>query len=315
MKERFLKDYYKILGIPRNANDNEITRAYRKIAVNFHPDKNSDEKAEEKFRESTEAYHFLRDQKKRKDYDSQFKPTPIIKHRGNDLRITLKTKIEDFINGLIRKIVTNRKGLCTSCNGTGSQIKEIINCPKCNGKGIEIISWVLKSKKSCNFCRGSGKIPKLPLCKICSGSGLITEKITRDIQLNPFMMNPVTLRGCGNYAFMGNPGDLIVDFDIQKSSLYQINGLNISRVLIISPAQAILGDIIFLDIFGKKEEVYIPPGTQSGHLIEKENGGIVWQKRKGNLQIRIRVRIPENISQEERECYRTILKIEKRKFQ
>jgi curved DNA-binding protein len=131
-------------------------------------------------------------------------------------------------------------------------------------------------------------------------------KISRDFQ--PLIFIPQS----GNYT-IGNsiPGNLNINLIVEKTGTYEVEGKNIKGHLKISPAQAVLGDIIFLDIFGDPVKIVVPPGTKHGETLEKENAGVSKGNKKGSLFLKVTIDIPKKISNEEKNLYTQLLKLQK----
>lgn len=297
-------DPYKILGVPRDASTEDIKKAYRRIALKVHPDKRKG--STEEFRTATKAYNTLKNPEKRKTYDSITKPK---KYHGSDLRVTLRIKIEELINGVDKTIQITRKGLCTACKGTGSEEKNSSLCPSCGGSGYDSVSLILGPKKVCRKCRGAGSIPEGKRCVACSGTGLMDEKLRHTIKLNP--LADTVIEQSGNYLTPnGPPGDLIIELDQVKDRLYSRYGLNLRRSIQISPARAVLGGTIPIDVFGRNLEIVIPPGSQNGVEIEIKRAGIFYEGRQGSLSVKIEILTPNTITKEERDLYNKLLALE-----
>lgn len=309
------KTYYEILGIQQDADIHTIKKAYRHLALEVHPDKVNNNS--EAFRNITEAYKTLSNPEEKAKYDKTLKPTKYPRiykyHFGTDLRINLKVKMSEIISEKTKNIITTRKGLCNFCNGTGSKEKILIICPNCSGRGIDAYERLRGYRRPCKKCHGLGKIPKTPLCDACSGKGLYAETIRRKIKLSSkhLFSRCIIIPGAGNCCPDGPPGDLLIDLDIDFDKEIKLNGINFERNLEISPAQAILGDKITVDIYGRKEKIIIPPGTQFGYLLEKEGAGLNF-KQKGNLLLRIHIKMPEELTEKEKELYKKLLEMEKK---
>lgn len=210
------EDYYKILGIDRNANDMEVKKAYKRLAMKYHPDRNpGDKKAEENFKKVGEAYETLSDSNKRQIYDqyghsgfnqntnaysnatSHFtdifddlfgnlfgenintQKNKNYSQRGDDLLHVLKIELEDAANGLQATFKINTQVSCEKCNGLGAKDKNsFIKCTKCNGQGqIRIQQAFLTIRQTCDKCNGQGSYIK-EICQICYGKGRIKAERT-----------------------------------------------------------------------------------------------------------------------------------------
>jgi len=307
------KTYYDILEISLDSSGAEIKRAYRKLSIKYHPDKNPDKNSKEKFQEIKEAYETLKDPDLKEKYDKTILPKTKRKKikKGSDLKITINVTQEDLILERRKRIMTQRKGLCTQCNGTGSFLKKTKKCKFCNGTGLQGLALVMGNRKNCKHCGGSGNLPEGSFCSVCNGSGLYKETIYHEIILNP-MSDYYILKGLGNFCYCGKAGDLIVGLNIIKNSSYEIKGRNISGDIKISPAQAILGDKLNLNVFNRQIKIDIPSGTQNKQIFEIENGGITYKNKTGKFIGKIIIHIPEIISDEEKKLYQKILSIERK---
>jgi DnaJ-class molecular chaperone len=316
-------NYYSILELPEDASEEDIQAAYRKLARTMHPDKDPkkhrdiDPSATGKFRDVIEAYKILRDPIKKEKHDRDLHNTVKVsarKRRGSDVQVHLTVRADDIIIESLKHISTIRNGLCLSCNGTGTEARILSKCPKCNGSGIDVVSSVMGPKRFCSLCKGYGNIPQGHPCKNCGGQGVKPEKIIREIKLSREAKIPYTivLQGSGNYMLGGkNPGNLLVEINIEKDSLFQIEGRDVKGKISISPAQAVLGDIIFIEVFGDAVKVPIPAGTQYGDTIRRENSGIEKDGYRGSLILKVEIEIPKEISEQEKDLYTQLLKFQK----
>lgn len=303
------KNYYSILGIPENASEEDIKTAYRKLVLRFHPDKNQGKESEE-WEDIQKAYEFLNNSSLRASYRNVKAPARI--RRGTNLDVSLKINASDIANESIKNIVTYRQSHCPDCKGTGCSSHILTPCPKCNGSGIDVISVVMGVKKYCSLCKGYGDFQEEPNCKKCKGTGLIETAINRKIKISRNFQPSIVIPQSGNYAMGGSiPGDLNVILVVEKTNTFEISGKDIKGHLKISPAQAVLGDIIFMDVFGDPVKVTIPPGTKHGETIEKENTGVSKGGKRGSLLLKITIDVPKKISEEEKSLYTQLLKIQK----
>lgn len=297
-----MSTYYEILGIPIHASPKEVKQAYNHIAVRHHPDKPGGNI--KIYQEAREAYETLKDPDRRRHYDAQISPKKETKpprvRKGTDLKITIAVTMDELSAGIEKSIAVNRKGQCPACHGTGSTTKQMKQCPECRGLGIDMVSLVFGPEKYCKQCRGYAIIPNEDPCPECRGTGLISEAIHRKIKLcSKDISNRMTLTGAGNYCQGGIAGDLIVDLNIEKNDLYAIDGLDLKRTINITPAQAVLGDSLVLDVFTKQVIVDVPAGIPHGYILEKKGSGLQGDDRTGDLILRMHINIPIFVTPEE----------------
>jgi molecular chaperone DnaJ len=305
-----IKNYYNILDISDNATQEEIKAAYRKLAKKYHPDKNPDNTyAKKKFREINEAYEILKDVEKKEEHDNQFTKFKSYK-KGNNLKISINVTRLELIQCARRMIVVKRKGLCKTCKGTGSTTKSLKKCVHCDGTGLHGFSLVLGEKKKCEYCFGIGSVPEGEKCPICKGTALIDEIKHHYITLNP-SVEIIKIPRLGNYQLNSSPGDLLVNLNIIEDPNYQVVNLNVIGRIEISPAQAVLGDILNLKVFKEKVKLRIPPGTQNGQEIEFKGKGISYKKDVGDFKAIIHIKIPVIITKPEKTLYKKLFKHEK----
>jgi molecular chaperone DnaJ len=303
-----MKNYYTTLGIIETSDLDAIKSAYRKLAVKYHPDKSSNNS--DKFREISEAYDTLKDPLKKKEFDSKLKTSktninPARVRRGSDVTIILKVTSSELLDEVKKTIVTTRSNLCSKCNTS------MVRCNKCNGSGIDAISIVMGPQKYCSTCKGYGNISEASnSCMECKGSGLIKEKIQRTVALSRSNFDKVIIKESGDFPVGGGqPGDLIVSLKSDNKKLYEMSGKNIRGTLPISPAQAVLGDTIFIDVFDNNIKVVVPKGTKHGFIIEQQNVPV--GSRKAKLFLRVNIVIPKSISAEEEKLYLELLRCQK----
>ena len=324
------RDYYEILNVNREANEDEIKKAYRKLAIQFHPDKNpGDEVAVDKFKEATEAYEVLRDSEKRNRYDrfghaglegmssdfggfgvdldnlfgdvfgdlfggfaggTQRKPK-----RGRSLQYSLDVTLEDIIHGKEVTIQVPRIESCPTCEGSGAKIgTSPVRCPQCHGRGqISQSQGFFTMSRTCPRCRGEGAIITEP-CQSCGGRGAVRN--TRDIKLNIDKGVDTgfkyQLQGEGEAGANGAPpGDLYVVINVEPHQRFQRDRNDLITSAKISFVQAALGGNIEVDSIDGKEGLHIPPGTQYGAQLRIPNKGVPHYRRSYSGDLVVRIEI------------------------
>jgi molecular chaperone DnaJ len=307
------RDYYKILGVSRNASEEEIKRAYRKVAMQHHPDRNPGvQEAEEKFKSASEAYEVLRDPQKREIYDhygieglrgtgfTGFRGFEDIfstfgdifegffgfgtssgrrtrQRQGADLRYDLKISFYDAAFGKEEEIEIPQRGACETCQGTGAKPGTYpAQCPHCKGTGQTLRSQgFFTISATCGQCQGEGKYNPHP-CKECRGSGWVkrTKKIKLKIPPGVDSGSKLRIRGEGEEGERGGPpGDLFVFLFVEPHEFFLRDGDDIVCQIPISFSQAALGTEIEIPTLNGKKSLLIPRGTENSEIIKIKGEG------------------------------------------
>jgi len=337
------KDYYEILGISKNANSQEIKKAYRKLAVKYHPDKNPDDKqAEEKFKEAAEAYSVLSNSEKRQKYDQfghqglggtsggfgNMDMEDILKGfgfgdifgggfaggsrrrersiKGSNLRIKLSLNLEEITEGVTKKIKV--KKLIQADNVTYS------TCSTCNGRGqiarvTNTFGIQMQTNSTCHDCKGIGKkVNSKP--SFSDHNGMILKEVTTEIEIPPGISEGMQLKiqGEGNAGpFDGIDGDLIVLIEEKKHSELIRDGINIHHELYINISEAILGCKKEIPTINSRVQISIPSGIDNGKILRLQSKGIPdinYPQNKGDLLIHVNVWTPKKINTEQKEFFK-----------
>jgi molecular chaperone DnaJ len=297
-------DHYEALGISIDATPREIQRAYRLSAMKYHPDKNKDPGAEQKFRDIKKAYEALKREKKTG-------PAPVKDFYSLDLRVSIKVKMQDLASCEKKSLKIKRKNACTVCEGTGSISRKTKKCVYCDGTGLEGYSLVLGKKRTCKYCQGSRVLPAGDLCEKCRGSGIVIETLSYQIQLSPFSESYV-LPDMGNFdKNVKKRGNLIIDVIVEPDPRFKVKGLNVYSTIVISPALAVLGGNYITNVFGKAVTIKIPSGTQPGRVIDINEGGVWYAHCRGFFRATVNVEIPAVITEKESELYHALLEFER----
>ena len=342
------RDFYDILGVPKDATTDIIKAAYRKLAVQYHPDRNPDNKeAEDKFKEAAEAYEILSDPKKRQMYDHHghrgvqgagFSDVSDIysafgsifedffgisvrdggMNRGDDLRHDITLDFSEAVFGVQKKITYYRSVVCHTCGGHGAASKQdIVTCSHCDGTGhVRRSQGFFTFETTCSHCGGKGTIIK-KVCPSCKGSGLLSESSKITVKVPAGIEDGMRLRvreKGGEGQSGGPPGDLYVSVRVTPSDTFIRKGKNIILPLAISITQATLGakmEIQTLD--GGTKNITIPAGTQFGHEIRIAGEGVpqaVSRSRlvRGDLVVLVQVTVPQKLSHEEKDLLEDLSK-------
>lgn len=325
------RDYYDVLGVPRDATEEEIRRAFRKLAFQYHPDRNKENGAEEKFKEINEAYQVLSDQVKRANYDrfghlnveglgrgfegfSDFgglgdifetffggatTKTRQRSQQGADLYGSLTLSFEEAVFGCEKEIEVLRTENCSLCQGTGSKLgSQFAQCPHCNGMGqVRRVQQSFFGRfvniTACEYCHGEGKVITQP-CSQCRGVGRERRrrKIMIKIPAGVEEGSQIRLSGEGDVGVGGGPpGNLYIALSVQKHKLFQREGDDILYELPINFAQAALGAEIEVPALEGKASIKIPPGTQTGKTFRLKERGVPHLRESGRGDQLVRIRV------------------------
>lgn len=334
------KDYYKILGVDRESTQGDIKKAYRKLAIKYHPDKNEgDPKSEEKFKEIGEAYEILSDESKRSTYDRYgssgpqgnpfgggHDPFDIFRDifgngggdpfsgqrmkRGSDLRIQVNVTLEDILNGVSKKIRLKREIICSTCSGMGGSNPR--TCMKCNGQGrvtksVRTILGTQTMVTECDNCEGTGSI-NTDKCESCGGMSTEISDETIDIEIPKGVMDGMALemKGKGNEIRGGITGNLVIVIKEENHPKFTRNGNDLILEKEITIPQAILGEDITISTIDGDIKFTIPSGVQSGKTFRLRNKGLPFVNRndqRGDMIVRLIVKIPTKLTQSELDIF------------
>jgi|UniRef100_A0A7C5AK18 molecular chaperone DnaJ len=325
------KDYYRILGVPRDASPEEIKKKYRQLALKYHPDRNPGNKeAEEKFKEAAEAYEVLRDPEKRRLYDlyghegvsstgftgfhdfsdifrsfsdifedlfgfADFGPREGRPQAGSDLRYDLTLDFLDATLGTEVTIEVPRIVTCRTCGGSGARPGTgRIPCPACGGRGvITRTQGIFQITTTCSRCGGLREFIADP-CPDCHGEGQTREKKKLKVKIPPGVDNGthLVMAGEGNAGrFGGPPGDLYIILHVRPHELFRREGYDLHLEVPISFVQAALGTRLTIPTLKGSKEIVIPPGTQPGEVIRLRGEGVPYPKGQRQGDLLVQVKV------------------------
>ncbi|RMF20021.1 MAG: molecular chaperone DnaJ [Gammaproteobacteria bacterium] len=337
------RDYYEVLGVSREATAVEIKKAYRKLAMRYHPDRNpGDKEAEEKFKEANEAYEVLSDESKRSAYD-QFGHAGVDgqagggfggggpsfsdifgdvfgdifgggrssrSNRGADLRYTLELDLEEAVRGKTVEIRVPSHVRCEECNGSGAEKgSSPETCSTCHGAGqVRMQQGFFSVQQTCPRCRGAGKIIRVP-CRKCHGAGVVEEEKTLSVKVPPGVDtgDRIRLAGEGEPGLNGGPsGDLYVQIAVREHHLFVRDGNNLYCEVPISIVDAALGGELEIPTLDGRLKLKIPAETQTGKLFRLRGKGVTPLRggAPGDLLCRVVVETPVNLTSRQKELLR-----------
>jgi molecular chaperone DnaJ len=349
------RDYYEVLGIPKNAGDQQIKSAYRKLALQHHPDRNQGNKdAEEKFKEAAEAYAILSDSEKRSRYDrfghagvsSQtggFDPSAFAGFedifggifgdffgggqrggaaRGSDLRYDLEITFEESAKGVETSIQIPRLESCDTCGGSGAAAGSApTTCPQCHGRGQQRFQQgFFTVARTCSRCRGTGRVIAKP-CATCRGEGRISRdrKLTVKIPAGISDGQRLRISGEGESGAAGGPaGDLYVFIEVAPHSFFRREANNLSCEIPLNFTTLALGGNIDVPTLDGHESFKVPEGTQSGTVFRLRGKGMpdVSGRGRGDLYFTVQAVTPKKLNKEQRSLLDQLSKVlPKEKFE
>ena len=333
------RDFYEVLGVSRDATDEDIKRAYRKMALKYHPDRNPDDKAaEERFKECSAAYQILSDPDKRTQYDrfgaaafeglggggggfedifsgifgDLFGQTRGARghsraRRGDDLRYNLDLGFEEAAFGAEKTITVPRLASCETCSGQGAKPgTKPKTCSGCRGSGqVRFQQGFFSIAKTCGQCGGQGSVIGDP-CAPCQGQGVVrhTQNLSVKIPAGVDTGSRLKLRGEGEAGAGGGPsGDLYVVIRVREHGLFRREDSDVICDIPLSFPQAALGADIEVPTIEGKQKMRIPPGTQSGALFRLKGKGITDLRGygRGDHVVHVVVETPRKLTKRQQE--------------
>jgi molecular chaperone DnaJ len=325
------RDYYEVLGVARAASDQEIKSAYRKLALQFHPDRNpNNPDAEEKFKECSEAYAVLADGDKRAAYDRYghaglgnvgaqgFDATDLgdifgdffglgeifggggtrkrsRTQRGADLREDINLGFEEAVFGTETKVTVRRHESCEECRGSGAAAgKAPVTCRSCAGRGqVRYQQGFFSIARTCPTCQGTGNVITDP-CPKCKGEGRILRQRSVDARIPAGVEDGTRIRfsGFGEGGLHGGPpGDLYVVLHVKEHPFFEREGNDLHCVIPISYTQAALGAEISVPTLEGEHVLKVPDGTQSGTTLRIRGKGVPVLNGHGKGDLFVEVRV------------------------
>lgn len=246
---------------------------------------------------------------------------PNAPQRGDDLRYDIKLKFEEAVFGINKEIKFDHLETCPDCNGTGAEAgTQKKTCPQCGGTGqVKTVTRTplgnFAQITTCPHCKGSGQVIDKP-CKTCHGSGHVNKEKKVEIKIPAGVdnMSKIRVSGGGDCGINGGPnGDLFVVIHVESSNYYKRDGINVFTELEISPAQAVMGDILTIKTLDGEKEIQIPAGVQHGNLVKIKGAGIPIISRpsqRGDHIVILKVKIPTRLTEQEKRLYQELYELQ-----
>ena len=338
------RDYYEVLGVAKNASEADIKKAFKRLAMKFHPDRNPDDnEAEEKFKEAKLAYDVLSDSQKRAAYD-QFGHAGVEGNagfggfgaganfsdifgdvfsdifggggrrnrprRGSDLRYNLEITLEEAVRGTTVKIRIPTSIECKDCSGSGARKGTTpVTCTTCDGIGqVRMQQGFFSLQQTCPKCRGSGQIITDP-CPSCHGQGRVQEQKTLSVKVPGGVDNGdrIRLSGEGEAGEKGAPpGDLYVQIAVKPHPIFEREGNDLYCEVPIGFVTAALGGELDVPTLDGRVKLKVPSETQSGKLFRLRNKGVksVHSQAVGDLICKVTVETPVKLNAKQKDILR-----------
>lgn len=328
-------DHYEVLGVARDASQDDIKKAYRKLARELHPDVNAEPEASERFKAVTHAFDVLGDPEQRRNYDmggqAGFGGMPGFgsmgdvfdaffggggqrgpqsrAQRGNDALLRVEIDLVDVIFGAEREIEVDTAVQCETCEGTcctpGTSPER---CDVCGGSGavqrqVRSLLGNIVTSTPCGSCRGFGTVIAAP-CSTCGGHGRVRARRTLDVTIPAGIETGqrIQIRGVGEVGEAGGPaGDVYVEFQITPSEIWARQGQDLIATVQIDMVDAIRGTSVTLEALDGEVTVDIKPGAQTGDVVTVKRRGIGHHRGgdRGDLKFGVQVMTPTKLNAKE----------------
>ena len=331
-------DFYEVLGVGREASDAELKKAYRQLAMQYHPDRNpGNREAEERFKQVNEAYAILSDPDKRAQYDRFGTVGPmgggfeqgfgtlfedIFENffggsgagrrsrvgRGEDLQYELKITLEEAASGVETKVQIPRFETCGECGGTGSEAgSRRVACDMCQGRGeVRLAHGFLTVARTCPKCQGQGSLNKNP-CKECRGEGRVRAERRLSVKIPPGIDDGMQLRLTGEGSGGregGPPGDLYVLVRVLEHDVFIRRDDDLYSDLPLTFAQLCLGAKVEVPVLDGTDKLDVPAGTQPHQILRLRGRGMphLRGRGRGDACYRVVLEVPAKLNGKQREA-------------
>lgn len=342
------RDYYEVLGVSRDADREEIKKAYRQAALKYHPDRNlGNKEVEERFKEASEAYEALSDPETRRRYDqfghaglsgTGFHPFTDVEdifasfgdlfdeffglggvgrargraRRGADLSLEVEVALQEAYAGVERTVEIERQEHCASCNGSGAASGTgRRTCPQCRGSGqVGRSRGFFMIATTCDECRGEGTTLTDP-CRDCRGTGRVRRQRKLHLKIPPGVETGTQLLLRGEGEAGAGRGDLYVFVRVRPDPMFTREGTTLTTDVSISFPVAALGGEVEVPTMTRPSRIQVPRGMETGETVVLEGQGFphLHSKKRGDLVVRFIVKTPKHLNKREEELLRGLAEI------
>lgn len=328
-----MSDHYQVLGVSPDASQDEIKKAYRKLARELHPDVNPSPEAEEKFKHVTHAYEVLSDPQSRAQYDrgdqgfgfgdifdSFFGSAPrgprSRAQRGEDALLHVQLDLAEAVFGATKTLTIDTAVGCDVCSSSGIKAGTTIKtCDVCRGSGqiqrqVQSFMGVMVTTTTCNVCRGSGQVVPSP-CPDCRGQGRIRAKRDLELEIPAGVSDGMRLHlpGQGEVGFAGGmSGDIYLEISVTPHPVFGREGDDLIAILEVPIADAALGSDVEIETLDGISSLKIEAGSQHGDIITLKGLGSnrIRGRGRGDLKIQLRVLTPTRVDSKQKELFKKL---------
>lgn len=341
-----MSDHYQVLGVSRDASEDQIKKAYRKLARELHPDVNPAPEAEARFKAVTHAYEVLSDANSRRQYDmggndpfggagfggfgdifdtffggGSSRGPRSRAERGQDALIRIDLNLDEVIFGVTKSVEVDTAVLCETCQGSCCRPgTTMATCDICGGAGqiqrqVRSLLGNVVTSQPCGTCRGFGQIIPEP-CIDCRGQGRVRARRTIDLNIPAGVEDGLRLQlsGQGEVGFAGGQsGDLYVDMAVKEHDVFGRQGDDLTCVLEVPLHDAVLGSLAKIETFDGEIEIEVEPGMQTGEIITVKGKGVqhLRSSGRGDLKIKVQVITPTKLDSKQKEIFRSLAGLRK----
>lgn len=333
-----MSDHYQVLGVSPDASQDEIKKAYRKLARELHPDVNPSPEAEERFKHVTHAYEVLSDPQSRAQYDrgdqgfgfgdifeSFFGSAPrgprSRAQRGEDALLHIQLDLAEAVFGAKKTLTIDTAVGCDSCSNSGIKAGTTIKtCDVCRGSGqiqrqVQSFMGVMVTTTTCNVCRGSGQVVPSP-CPDCRGQGRVRAKRDLELEIPAGVGDGMRLHlpGQGEVGFAGgSAGDIYLEISVTPHPVYGREGDDLVGVLELPVTDAALGCEVEIETLDGISKLKIDSGAQHGDIVTLKGLGAtrIRGRGRGDLRIQLKVLTPTRFDSKQKDLFKKLRELTK----